>query len=139
MNLAIVSGIISALALFVAAIHAIIDYYLMKHANQFQTRTGYYNKIFDDYLIKRIPDARKYIRFDENDKLADSKVLISALDDMMNDAVYFKYNNCDFYERLKKQVIEFADFISKYSNEKVVDEDDKAEINMRIRDGKKEL
>lgn len=112
------SDVISLIAAAVAA----YSLWQTKKNNVTNIKARYYTKIFDSYLIEKIPRARRYIRFGLSDgKMRDCNKLSDVLQDMMRDALYFQYSNIDFYKELRKKVTELDDYINEMSNKSFVD------------------
>ena len=72
MVISIVAVVLSFLSVLVALGSAIFAYRQNKRLNTINMRAKYFNSIFDEYLITKIPEARKYLRFSDN-KLVDSQ------------------------------------------------------------------
>lgn len=105
----IIALILSGLAILVS----------FKQNNKLQfinMEANYYSKIFDEYLITRIPKARSYIRFDNNNHLVDAQKLVDELSCMRTDALYFRYANSDFYSELKKYTQDIEDYVMQCGN-----------------------
>lgn len=54
--------------------------------NHSNSMAKYYNVIFDEFLIYKIPEARRYIRF-EDERLTDFSKLVDELDAMLRSAL----------------------------------------------------
>ena len=122
-----ISIIISALALVISTVHACFECWQMKRINDLSLKSKYYNDVFDEYLLNRIPGGRRYIRFNDAGKLVDVNELTRALDDMMNDALFFKFDNRNFYDELKNQVKKLQDYISVNCN-KCTERDEQGKV-----------
>lgn len=106
----------------IAAVVAMYSLLQTKKNNATNIKSRYYKKIFDSYLIEKIPRARRYIRFDSQDgKMRDCNILSDTLQDMMRDALYFQYSNLEFYKKLKMMVTGLDDYINQMSNKTFVD------------------
>lgn len=92
----------------------------------------YIEKIFNEYLINKIPETRNKIIYVEKSgfsSLADLANIISAL---RKDILYFKYNSEKFYDELDKMLIEFEDFLASKINKKIEIQGDREEIQNNI-------
>lgn len=101
-----------------------------RHINNTNSMAKYYNEIFDEYLIDKIPSSREYIRFKEG-SLKDFRQLTDTLDSMAKKALYFKYSNQKFYRNLKKKIESFEDYLADCGNHKY-DQDEQSEIILEI-------
>lgn len=110
MVVSIVAVVLSFFSILVALVSAVITYRQNSKLNSINMRAKYFNSIFDEYLITKIPEARKYLRFSEN-KLVDSQPLSDALTHLLSDALYFRYENTTFYNSLKSKVQEVEDYV----------------------------
>lgn len=103
--------------------------------NHSNSMAKYYNVIFGDFLIYKIPEARRYIRF-EDERLTDFSKLVDELDAMLRSALYFKYTNRDFYKELKCKINELESYFAECGNNRNYEQDEQAEefkiINEKI-------
>ncbi len=70
-----------------------------------------YKKVFDNYLIKRIPEARGYLLINVNNLLQDDQLLIDELNAMRRSALVFRYAKPAFYKDLKRSLQAFEDYL----------------------------
>lgn len=97
----------------------------------------YYEKIFSKYLTEKIPEARRKLRFNDG-KLEVPPEFIQTFNKMIQDAVFFKYQNNSFYRELKLKIDNLELYVTGIVNQTIVDDSDegtiKEEINNRISD-----
>lgn len=118
--LSIVAGIFSIISL-------ILTYRQSNKHNSLNLESRYFEKIFDTYLIDKIPQSRKYIRYDHTtNKLVDIGEMMDVLGYMKNDSLYFKYSNPNFYEKFVDLISNLEDFLGNCSNYTEVDTDKQA-------------
>ena len=122
MVISIVAVVLSFLSVLVALGSAIFAYRQNKRLNTINMRAKYYNLIFDEYLITKIPESRKYLRFADN-KLVDSQQLCDVLSELLNAALYFRYENSVFYSLLKEKIQGIEDFIMECGNKCYIQEE----------------
>lgn len=91
----------------------------------------FYVSIFRKYLTRLIPEARRKIRFN-NSKIDDVAELLKTLNKMLQDAVFFKYQNNEFYKDLKTKTRKLESYISDASNKTFVDDSDEGKIKEEI-------
>ena len=101
----------SLVAIIISVVVPGIEYFRDYKLNRVNLEADYYRKIYAEHLVKNIPYARKYIRFDSQGILCDVDRLISALQGLMQDSLYFLYSNEDFYYELKKKTQELEDYL----------------------------
>lgn len=75
--------------------------------------------IFDEFLIKNIPFARRALSFDAKDKLVGADKLKNVIVEMIKSSLYYKYNDKNFYDNLIKKLHELEDLLVKNHNKKV--------------------
>lgn len=134
------SLVVSIIALVISAITGTISILLTiksskqtKKINDINIKSRYFQKIFDEYLINRLPAARDYIRFDSEGRLVDSQKYVDELTNMRNAAKFFKYDNKSFYDELKKTTQELEDFLMDSGNN-VYENDEQSHVHDSIRE-----
>ena len=115
MVISIIAVVASFISIVVAIVCAVITFIQNRKINDVNIKAKYFEKIFDPYLIDKIPQARKYLRF-ENNRLVDGNELSNVLSELMNAALYFRYDNINFYKQLKESVRELDDYIMNNGN-----------------------
>lgn len=81
----------------------------------------YFNAIFKDILIYKIPKAQKKIYINESGKIQDDSDFIKLLNEIRNKSLYFKYTDKDFYDRLVKKLQDLEDYIVTRGNKQILD------------------
>lgn len=71
----------------------------------------YFNAIFQDILIYKIPAAQKKIFVDHDGKIQDDQELIDLLNEIRNKSIYFKYADRSFYDKLVDKLQELENYI----------------------------
>ena len=105
------------------------------HQNKKINRTNLYARIynnrFDVFLVKRIPQAHNYLRFNNENKLVDAEELSKVLTDLIRDTLYFRYANKKFYDALCNQIKEIEDYVLECGN-KCYFQEEQAEVFYKI-------
>lgn len=114
-KVAIIISIVSLIATILIAIWQIIT---TININKINIKSNVCEKIFDDYLISKIPSARKFLKFDCKGKLTGWEKLNKTLVDMKLSALYFKYNDKIFYENLDNKLMDLEDYITSLIDKK---------------------
>lgn len=84
--------------------------------------------IFDDYLIKKIPQARTTLRFDDKGILCNGNNLCDALADMSMAALFYRYDDKIFFNKLVKECSSLEDLIVEAGNKPKRFEDNQHEF-----------
>ncbi len=95
---------ISLVALIVAILSfaiSIISIYVQKKLNTINLDAKYYELIFNQFILDKIPNKMSLIKFDSKGKLDSSyKSLNSVMMEMVRKARYFSFVNPKFYKGL---------------------------------------
>ena len=121
-KLDIIAIIISVIAILASVICAVIAFIQNYKINKINMKAGYYNKIFDSYLIEKIPMSYRYMIFKDN-KLYDSDKISDVLSDLIKYIFYFKCADRKFYEVLKKSIEEIEDYILECGNRQFIQDE----------------
>ena len=129
----IASIVISIVSIVISLIFSVFTCIQTKKINNINIKSKYYAKIFDKYLIYKIPNARDYLRFNEEGKLDDYSTLLDVICKMRNSAQFFKYDNREFYNKLKEVTQALEDTLVLYGN-KAYENDEQADAFKDISD-----
>ena len=110
--IAIGSLIVAILSIVTTIILTVFNAKHVSKLNDSNVKANYYSKIFDEYLIEKIPKSRGYIRFDGEGKLQDVNELCACLTNLRNSSLYFKYSDEEFYKQIKNHTMELEDFLA---------------------------
>ena len=107
---------ISLVALIVAILSfaiSIISIYVQKKLNTINLDAKYYELIFNQFILDKIPNKMSLIKFDSKGKLDSSyKSLNSVMMEMVRKARYFSFVNPKFYkglsDRTKKLLVDIS-------------------------------
>ena len=127
----IVSTSIAAISMLISIVSCVYNSKQTKKINNINIKSRYFEKIFDDFLIYKVPEARNYIRFDENGKLADYQIYIDVLSAMRKSASFFKYDNAEFFKKLKEVTQNLENYLSDCGN-KEFENDEQADVHKQI-------
>lgn len=102
-QLDIVAMITSVLAIIISFAGIVIQ----KRLNSSNLQSKYFEEIFKDYFLVKIPKCAKSLSFNSNGKLnASYKELNNVFMEMVRKSAYFAYAKNDFYEELRKRTIQ---------------------------------
>ena len=129
----IIADLISGLAFLFSICSFVIASKTSKEYSIHSLQSRYYEKIFDEYLIDKLPKARERITY-SNKKMEGAETLIDELDKMKVSALYFKYNNEEFYKKLTNNIDIATKYISDSCNINDIDQDDQVEITSKTKE-----
>lgn len=101
------SDIIAIIALAVSVVAAAYEIYLNRKINTINLNSYYFNEIYREHLINKIPKARKYISI-SNNKVVGCKYMIKEMQALQSDSLYYKYMDRVYFKKLKNnaQILE---------------------------------
>lgn len=105
---ALIVSIISILLSFAVTAWQII---ITIKVNKINLKSSVCEKIFDEYLIKEIPNARRFISFDKMGKFIGADKLVKTIKSLIKDSLYFRYNDRKFYDILIQKLEELENTI----------------------------
>ncbi len=119
----LITAILPIVSIVVTIVNCFLLYRQNMRINNIKTKLPIIEKIFDDYLINRIPDARGYIRFNKLGHLDDYQNYIDVLSAMRNSARYFKYADKSFFDSIKLKTQALEDYLSSCGNKRFESEE----------------
>ena len=130
--------ILSAISAIASSVSAILMYMQTKKINKFYVNQKYHSKIFDDFLIDKIPVARQDIKFDDEGKLVNAQKFVDELSNLRNNSLFYKYNSKEFYNKIKKQTQEIEDYVMNLGN-KITEKEEQSKIFISINEKTEKL
>ncbi len=116
-----ISDRIALFAFVLSVISVLISFWaliLQKKLNTINLQAVFFEKIFQDYFIEKIPSAAKKLSFDNNGKLKSSyREINRTLMEMMEQCMYFYFAKREFYDELKQRCQQLEDKLIETSNE----------------------
>lgn len=114
----IIAAIIAGISIIISVVSARTSVKQNQKLHEIDMKAHYYSDVFDEYLLKKIPLARQYLRFN-GEVLVDGQNFADTLSDMLKAALYFKYDHAVFYEELKEKTQNLEDYILQTGNKKI--------------------
>lgn len=108
--------IIGLITLAANVVITIVNYRVAAKEERINYQKRYFEKVFDTYLLKEIPNSRKLLVFNQEHKLTGINDFCGTLVSLRQDAVYFKYSRKDFYDELDRQLDDIEDFVMNAGN-----------------------
>lgn len=99
---------LSVLALIFSIGSSLFEYFWNQKINKTNLEAEFFKDIYSDYLMKKIPDARNVIHYNDN-IVSDTDDLIEVLNDIRQSSLFYKYKDRNFYNLLCKQLQELED------------------------------
>lgn len=99
---------LSVLALIISIGSSLFEYFWNQKINKTNLEAEFFKDIYSDYLMKKIPDARNVIHYNNN-IVSDTDDLIEVLNDIRQSSLFYKYKDRNFYNLLRKQLQELED------------------------------
>lgn len=95
----VIGLIISILAISISVATALFEYIWNKKINVINLEADLHKSIYTDFLVKKIPEARSYIVYSD-EQLKETDKLIETLNDMRRASLFYKYEDKAFYDNL---------------------------------------
>lgn len=111
LHLEIAALVVSILAVIITIINFLFQ---QKRETKFFRKNldaEYFNEIYKDSFIFKIPTSRRYISFTTEGNLVGVEKLIEELTNVRAHSIYYHYNDFDYYSSLKEQVESIEDFL----------------------------
>lgn len=72
--------------------------------------SGFYKDIYWEYLIKRIPESRNFVKHNTvENKITGTDNIIDELNNIRRDSLFFKFNDRNFYEEICEKLQNLED------------------------------
>lgn len=101
---------ISVIALIISFLAPLFEYWWSKKLNKINIESEYFDKVYTDFLMIKLPEARLKISYVDN-KIKGIDDYIDVLRDMRKKSIYFKFANNNFYNSLLRKIQELEDLI----------------------------
>lgn len=113
---------LSIIAIVISVITIFIEFYGNQRVNRINLEANFYEKIYNEFLINKIPNARNAITYNNN-IVSGVDELIDVLNDMRRKSLFFKYKEEKFYNILCKKLQDLENELVRKSDLKL-DSDD---------------
>lgn len=100
--------VLSLIAIIISVCCVVFEYFGSKRINKISLEADLYRDLYRDYLLKRIPEARNVIHYNNN-IVSDTNDLIDVLNDIRRDSIFFKYNDIQYYNILYRKLQDLED------------------------------
>ena len=94
------SDILSIIAIFISIGVPVFEYFYNKKINDINIDAHYFDAVYEEYLLRKIPDFRIKIERKDNGEMVGIDGFISLLRDMRKRSLYFKFAKEDFYDEI---------------------------------------
>lgn len=132
-------AILAFVASIIAIVVSVISLLQNKALNNTNLQAKYFEKIFTEYFVNKIPNAVDEIKF-ENGKLSNNyKKLNDTMMNMINDSKYFAYAKHSFYIELKNKTIKLEDKLIEGAAKNWIDRDEQLKFIFEIHEDVMEI
>lgn len=107
--------VLSIIAIVISIITIFIEFCGNQRVNRINLEANFYEKIYNEFLIDKIPNARNAIVYNNN-KVSGADELIDVLNDMRRKSLFFKYKEEKFYNTLCKKLQDLENELVKKSD-----------------------
>lgn len=97
-----ITDVLAVIAIVVSIGAAAIGYYNDKKINNINIDIQYYDKVYSEYLLERIPECRMRIERKADGTLLGVDEFIRLLREMRKNSLYFKFANEEFYNEFRR-------------------------------------
>mgnify|MGYP004465506859 CR=1 FL=1 len=98
------ANILSIIAIIISIGVPAIEYYKDKKINSINIDIQYYDKVYSEYLLERIPECRLKIEQKYDGTILGVDQFIELLREMRKKSLYFKFANEEFYYEFRRLV-----------------------------------
>lgn len=127
--------IVACLALLVSVVAIVISVISLcqnKYLNTTNLQSLYFQEIFRDFFVNRIPDAVEEVKFEDNKLNRSYKVLNDTMMDMIEKSKYFAYAKHEFYIQMKNMAINLEDKLIETASKEVPNKDEQMKFIYEI-------
>lgn len=122
-----IGDIIALIALIISILSLISSFCangVQKRINEVNIQARYFEDIFREYFLHKIPDATRKLKFEANGRLSpDYKELNKVFMSMLSDCAYFAYAKHDFYDTLRDKLSSLDEDLVGLSGKIIIDQD----------------
>lgn len=115
----IAAFILSIFSLIVSTTTTIWQIYSNTKNNRINLKSNVCEKIYDEYLIKKIPETRKFIQIDKEGNFIGAEQLKDTIVNMIKDSLYFRYNDESFFRSIEEKLQSLEDLLVDNINKKI--------------------
>ena len=123
MIISILSLVISVISFIISTVLGIYKICDAKKTNKAKMETEYFDSLYKDYLLNKLPKARAKMLIGQDYKLIGSQELTQLLNSMRQDSLYFMYADSKFYNDLKTKLQSLEDYIVNHEDQKLIAEE----------------
>lgn len=126
-------AILALIASIIAIIISLFSMYQNHAINVTNLQSKYFEKIFTDYIVEKIPVKASKIHFTQEGVLHQNyKELIDTMMDMVEHSIYFAYAKHEFYKELSRKTIALEDKLIENASVVIADKEKQDEFIYHI-------
>lgn len=100
---------LAIIAIVISIASPIFEYIYNKSINDVNIDTHYFDIVYEEYLLEKIPRYRMQIGRNKNGTMNGVDEFIDLLRKMRKSSLYFKFANEDFYEEIRRLIQKLED------------------------------
>lgn len=132
--ISVIALIISILSLVASIIFAVLEIVENRRMNKNNIAYEFIKDTYQDYMVNKIPEAYRHLRFDANHKLLDTQQLQTVVLDLRKESRYFKFSDEKFFETLSSKIITLQDYLGNNENKIYEDIEDQFQYKERVKE-----
>lgn len=124
--------VLSLIAIIISLVAIAFEFFGNQRINRVNLRSIYYEKIYNDFLVTKIPEARNKLIYNNNN-VSNTDELIDVLNDMRRKSLFFKYQDEKFYKRICSMLQNLEDKLVT-NGEKTLDSDEYCKFTNEVKE-----
>lgn len=108
--------LVSIFALIISVSVAVIEYKSNKKFKKIDVSVGYYDEVFKDFLLVKIPDCMMKMSHDTEQKKLNADLLKQTLKDIRKKIYFLQFHNPDAYHVLYQKIQDLEDYLVLHIN-----------------------
>lgn len=107
--------ILSTIAIVISLLAIAFEFFGNQRINRINLEAKFYEDIFDDFLVDKLPNARNKLVYNNN-IISGADTLIDVLNELRRKSIFFKYRDVKFYDELVELLHNFEDELVRKSD-----------------------
>ena len=114
--------VISILSIIISLVLAHFEYKTSVRINTSQLKSVYFNEIFKDHLLNKLPAARYDLTFGRSGELLNLVEFVSEVNQIRRDSIYYMYEDKEYYDKLVAILQDLEDYVVNAANNTMTNE-----------------
>lgn len=121
--------VLSILSLISSIVMVIFQVKKSKKLNDITLESNYFDYLYRDLLVLKIPSARVKMTFNSESHLVGTEEILSVITEIRHKSMYFQYADKAFYDNLKRKLEDLENYIVRTEDKVVKGEDQRDFFN----------